>query len=444
MACHPPAISSEALRRGAVLRALLDVFKLRIGLAIMLCALAGIAVTPGPALAGWQVAVLALAVLLSSASAGAFNQYVERDLDACMKRTRLRPFVTGQFHPGSGWVAAIGLLLAGSVLIAALATNWIAALHVFLGAFVYGVVYTVWLKRRSWTNIVVGGLAGSFAVLAGAAAVDPALAPVPLILALVLFLWTPPHFWSLATALHRDYAAAGVPMLPVVIGDAAAARVILGHTVALSLLALAPFWLGMGWLYLAGALAGGVYFTWRSVELMRTPGPATARRNFAASLVQLDLLLGAAILDRSCSAQSDEACHMLRFHAGLLLLLALTAGPAWPKAVLDEAEALRIGQAAIGRQLTDHTFVDAAQATDPSRRLSRQAAGAQLRLHQLLVGLPDHRPDPGRRRGSGAASARRGQLRGRDHRLRHHATTRPSACARSRARKGSIGRTGGS
>ena len=274
------------------------VFKLRIGLAIMLCALAGIAVTPGPALAGWQVAVLALAVLLSSASAGAFNQYVERDLDACMKRTRLRPFVTGQFHPGSGWVAAIGLLLAGSVLIAALATNWIAALHVFLGAFVYGVVYTVWLKRRSWTNIVVGGLAGSFAVLAGAAAVDPALAPVPLILALVLFLWTPPHFWSLATALHRDYAAAGVPMLPVVIGDAAAARVILGHTVALSLLALAPFWLGMGWLYLAGALAGGVYFTWRSVQLMRTPGPATARRNFAASLAQLGLLLGAAILDQ--------------------------------------------------------------------------------------------------------------------------------------------------
>jgi protoheme IX farnesyltransferase len=171
-------------------------------------------------------------------------------------------------------------------------------LHVFLGAFVYGVVYTVWLKRRSWTNIVVGGLAGSFAVLAGAAAVDPALAPVPLILALVLFLWTPPHFWSLATALHRDYATAGVPMLPVVIGDAAAARVILGHTVALSLLALTPFWLGMGWLYLAGALAGGAYFTWRSVQLMRNPGPMTARRNFTASLAQLSLLLGAAILDQ--------------------------------------------------------------------------------------------------------------------------------------------------
>ncbi len=170
-------------------------------------------------------------------------------------------------------------------------------MHVFLGAFVYGVVYTVWLKRRSWTNIVVGGLAGSFAVLAGAAAVDPNLAPAPLILAVVLFLWTPPHFWSLATALHKDYAAAGVPMLPVVIGDGAAAWVILGHTVTLSMLALVPFWFGLGWIYLCSAAAGGAYFTWRSIELVRRPGPRTAMRNFAASLVQLTLLLAGAISD---------------------------------------------------------------------------------------------------------------------------------------------------
>jgi len=298
MASHPAALTPAALSGTALVRALLNVFKLRIGLAIMLCALAGIAVTPGPALEPWQVTALALAVLLSSASAGAFNQYVERDLDARMKRTRARPFVTGTFRPGPAWPLAIGLLLAGSVLAAALATNWTAAGHVFLGAFVYGVVYTVWLKRRSWTNIVVGGLAGSFAVLAGAAAVDPGLAPAPLILTVVLFLWTPPHFWSLATALHEDYAAAGVPMLPVVIGDGAAAWVILGHTVTLSLLALVPFWFGMGWVYLAGAAAGGAYFTWRSVQLVRRPCPATAMRNFAASLAQLGLLLVAAMLDR--------------------------------------------------------------------------------------------------------------------------------------------------
>jgi protoheme IX farnesyltransferase len=281
----------------SLIRALLHVFKLRIGLAIMLCALAGIAVTPGPSLGAAELITLAMAVLLASANAGALNQYVERDLDARMKRTRRRPFVTDRFRPGAAWPLSIGVLLAASVLAAALATNWSAATYVFLGAFVYGVVYTVWLKRRSWTNIVVGGLAGSFAVLAGAAAVDPGLAPAPLILAVVLFLWTPPHFWSLATALHEDYAAAGVPMLPVVVGDAAAAWVILGHAVALGLLALVPFWFGMGWIYLAGAVIGGAYFVWRSIRLVQTPSPGTAMRNFAASLVQLALLLGGAIAD---------------------------------------------------------------------------------------------------------------------------------------------------
>jgi protoheme IX farnesyltransferase len=297
MASQLAAPRPAALAPAALVRALLSVFKLRIGLAIMLCALAGIAVTPGPGLSAWQIAALALAVLLSSASAGAFNQYVERDLDACMKRTRRRPFVTGALRPGPLWPAAIGLLLSVSVLMAALATNWAAAANVFLGAFVYGVVYTVWLKRRSWANIVVGGLAGSFAVLAGAAAVAPGLAPVPLVLALVLFLWTPPHFWSLATALHKDYAAAGVPMLPVVIGDGPAAWVILGHAVALSALALTPFWLGLSWVYLLAALIGGGWFVGRSIQLVQQPCPARAMRNFTASLAQLSLLLIGAIAD---------------------------------------------------------------------------------------------------------------------------------------------------
>jgi len=298
MASHAATLRTEAPGVALRARALLNVFKLRIGLAIMLCALAGIAVTPGAAPVPWQIVVLALAVLLSSASAGAFNQYVERDLDALMKRTRRRPFITGLFRPGPAWPLAIALLLALSVLAAALATNWMAAAHVFLGAFVYGVVYTVWLKRRSWINIVIGGLAGSFAVLAGAAAVSSELTAAPVILAVVLFLWTPPHFWSLATALHEEYAAAGVPMLPVVFGDRAAAWAILGHTVALGLLALLPFWFGLGWIYLAGAVAGGAWFTWRSIALVRRPCPATAMRNFTASLVQLTLLLAGAIADR--------------------------------------------------------------------------------------------------------------------------------------------------
>ena len=274
-----------------------SVFKLRIGIAIMLTALAGVAVAPGPAPEAWQIAVLALAVLLSSASAGAFNMFMERDIDARMNRTRGRPFVTGQFTANGYWLAGIGLLLATAITAAALATNAIAAFYVFLGAFVYGVVYTVWLKRRTWMNIVIGGLAGSFAVLAGAAAVDPGLAPAPVILAIVLFLWTPPHFWSLAFKYRDDYAKVGVPMLPVVVSQQAAAYIILGHTVLLAIISLLPVMYGLGWIYFLGAAIGGARFVWTSIALARNPSPETAMTNFHASLLQLSLLLIATILD---------------------------------------------------------------------------------------------------------------------------------------------------
>lgn len=278
-----------------------NVFKLRIGFAIMLCALAGQAITAGTPLTAWQMTVLALAVLVSSASAGAFNQYVERDLDALMRRTRGRPFVTGEFRAGWHWLAIIAGLLAVSVGMTALVLNPVSALYVFLGAFVYGGVYTVWLKRRSVSNIVIGGLAGSFAVLAGAAAIAPSLQTVPLLLAVVLFLWTPPHFWSLAMALHQEYADARIPMLPVVIGDTAAAKIILGHTICLVALSLVPFAYGLGWIYLVAAAAGGAYFIYKSILLVRDANPKSAMSNFRASLIQLCLLLVGAIVDGAVS-----------------------------------------------------------------------------------------------------------------------------------------------
>jgi protoheme IX farnesyltransferase len=275
-----------------------DLFKLRIGLVIGFTALAGLAVTPGAGLAAWRVALLALAVVASSAAAGAFNQYVERDIDARMARTRGRPFVTGKLAHSRRWLALIGLMCGGSVIVAALATNALAALYTFLGAFVYGVVYTVWLKRRTWLNIVIGGLAGSFAVLAGAAAVAPArLDAVPLWLAIVLFLWTPPHFWSLAIAFRKDYEAADVPMLPVVVGDARAARAIFVSAILLVAASLVPAWFGLSWLYLIAAIGGGAYFLHHSARLALYPGPRTAMANFHASLVQLTVLLVAAIVD---------------------------------------------------------------------------------------------------------------------------------------------------
>ncbi len=274
------------------------VFKPRIALFIMLSALGGLAASPGPLPESWRIAVLMAAVFLAAGAAGAFNQWAERDLDAQMLRTQRRPFVTGQFEAGGIWLLAIIGLLAISVLMAGLATNWWAASYTFLGAFTYGVVYTVWLKRRTWTNIVIGGLAGSFAVLAGAAGVNPDLGPSALILTAVLFLWTPPHFWSLAMLARDDYAKAKVPMLPVVAGDRVCAWVILGHTLALTALSLVPVYFGMGWIYLAGAAVGGGVFCLASIRLVLDQSRANALKNFFASLIHLTALVGGLFLER--------------------------------------------------------------------------------------------------------------------------------------------------
>ncbi|MGD2074749.1 MAG: heme o synthase [Gammaproteobacteria bacterium] len=286
----------ETLDVSTLLRQLSNLFKLRIGVVMAATAVATLAVTPGEAVPAWQALLLGVAVLLASASAGAFNQYYETDIDARMRRTSDRPFVTGVFPRKRWWLLVIGALLLAGVGSAALFLNGMAALYIFLGAFFYAVVYTVWLKRRTAMNIVIGGASGSFAVLAGAAVVDPQPGPVPILLALVLFLWTPPHFWSLAIAKHRDYAAVGVPMLPVLVGGAGAAKAVLGHTLLLTAVSVLPFFFGLGWLYLAGALAGGGYFIYRSLLLVRDPSYANGMRCFLASLIQLVILLAFAVL----------------------------------------------------------------------------------------------------------------------------------------------------
>jgi protoheme IX farnesyltransferase len=279
------------------MKAVLNLFKVRIGVAIALAAAAGLAVESGDGLGSSRSLTLVLAVLVASAAAGAFNQYVEHDLDRRMARTRNRPFVTGTLKHGPFWLWVIGIMLFASVAAATLASNAAAGLYVFLGAFTYGVVYTVWLKRRTWWNIVVGGLAGSFAVLAGAAAVSATPGPEALALAVVLFLWTPPHFWSLAIVCRKDYAAAGVPMLPVVVGDARAAQAIYASAWLLVLVSLVPGLFGLGWLYLASAAAGGLFFLLRCKALVQRPGRDTARAAFLASLVQLSAVLFGAMLD---------------------------------------------------------------------------------------------------------------------------------------------------
>ena len=177
------------------LRGYLELMKLRIGFLIALTAMAGYAAIAHQVDAA-QLAILFLAMLLGSSGSAVFNQFYDRDIDRLMPRTAQRPLAAGTLGDPRRALWFAGALTLSGALIAVLAFNWIVALHLLLGAFVYSVVYTVWLKRRHWTNIIIGGGAGSFAVLGGAAAVDPSNWLLPTLMAITLFLWTPSHFWG--------------------------------------------------------------------------------------------------------------------------------------------------------------------------------------------------------------------------------------------------------
>jgi heme o synthase len=278
-------------------RLVLGIFKLRIAVLIMVTALGGMAIVPGGSLGLVPTVVLALSVLLASAAAGAFNQYAEADSDRLMKRTRGRAFASGALPRNGVWLLAIVALLVFAVGAAALVVNVTAAAFTLAGALTYALVYTLMLKRRTAWNIVVGGAAGSFAVLAGAAAVNPQLGPLAWLLALVLFLWTPPHFWSLAIANSAEYAAAGVPMLPVVVGVPRAARIVHANALLLVAVSLLPLAFGAGWVYAAGALIGGLHFLRKTHALAKSPERKTALAAFFASMVQLSVLLAAVVVD---------------------------------------------------------------------------------------------------------------------------------------------------
>ncbi len=294
---EPSSRGQTRVTPGELCSQISNVLKLRIGVVMMLTALVGMVITPGRQPSALEILVLAFAILISAGSAGAFNQYFEVELDRKVPRTCNRPFVTGYFHRGPMWIAIILLLLVAGVGSAALVLNAPAATYIFLGAFFYAIVYTVWLKRRSWTNIIIGGASGSFAVLAGAAAVDPNLGPVPIMLALVLFFWTPSHFWSLAIAKNKDYTRTGVPMLPVIIGNRRCAEVVLINTLMLVAIAILPFFYGMNWIYLVAAAGGGGYFIYHNWLMIKDPSPRVAMKSFFASLVQLVTLLVGAVLD---------------------------------------------------------------------------------------------------------------------------------------------------
>ena len=249
---------------------------------------------PATGLAVWTVVGLTLV----SGGSSVINHWYDRDIDALMERTSDRPVASGRVAPGAA--LAFGLALAaGGIALLALQVHWLAAFWAFAGFLCYVVVYTVWLKRRTPQNIVIGGASGAVPPLVAWAAVDGSVSATAVALFVIVFLWTPPHFWAVALLLDDDYARAGVPMLPTVRGAAASARQILIYTVLLVVSSLVPVALGtLGWVYAAAALALGARFIWLAVLLLRQPGDrATARRTFLYSLLYLALLFVAMGVD---------------------------------------------------------------------------------------------------------------------------------------------------
>ncbi len=255
-----------------MLAAYVESLKLRIGVFIGMAAVLGYLATVPQAPSPGPLSLLFATVVAAAAGAGALNHYLDRDLDRLMRRTAHRPLAAGRIaHP---WhVVAIGLgLIVMAVAVATWALHPLVALHVFLGAFTYIVIYTVWLKRRSWLNVVIGGLAGSFAVLSGGSLARPELCLPPVIFAAVLFFWSPSHFWSLGIAYKDEYAGARIPMLPAVKGEAHAARLILVNTFGLLIAASLPVALGLLGLPYAVTLAlGSVYLVARNLQLVGRP-----------------------------------------------------------------------------------------------------------------------------------------------------------------------------
>ena len=255
-----------------MLSAYVESLKLRVGTFIGMAAVLGYLATVRRAPAPGDLLLLFLTVVAAAAGAGALNHYLDRDLDRLMRRTARRPLASGRIaHP---WhVVALGIgLIAMAVAVALWALHPLVALHVFLGAFTYVVVYTVWLKRRSWLNVVIGGLAGSFAVLGGGSLARPELCLPPVIFAAVLFFWSPVHFWSLGIAYKDEYAGARIPMLPAVKGEAHAARSILVNALGLVAAAALPVLLGLlGPAYAVAVGLASVYLLARTLQLVARP-----------------------------------------------------------------------------------------------------------------------------------------------------------------------------
>jgi heme o synthase len=246
---------------------------------------------------GWLLFWTMVGGYLAAGGANAINHCIDRDIDGRMSRTTARPVVAGRVSPGRA--LAFGIALGAlSALVLGVFANWLAAALALLGLALYVGVYTLWLKRTTVHNIVIGGSAGAVPPLVGWAAVTGDLGLSAWLLFAIVFYWTPPHFWALALILERDYAAAGVPMLPVVRGEAETRRQILLWSLVMVAVSLLPVVSGAaGAFYLWSALALGAVFLGLAVMLVREPGLRWARATFHYSLLYLALVFVALVID---------------------------------------------------------------------------------------------------------------------------------------------------
>jgi protoheme IX farnesyltransferase len=258
----------------------------------------GMVVAPGvlhPVLA--VVAILCIAV--GAGASGCINMWYERDVDAIMRRTRNRPIPAGRIEPRTA--LEFGVVLAvGSVTLMGLAVNWTAAALLALAIAFYVFVYTVWLKRRTPQNIVIGGAAGAFPPMIGWAAVTGDVSMASIVLFAIIFFWTPPHFWSLALYRAGDYEKAGIPMLPVVAGPTVTRRQIVLYALLMLPLTLLPWGMGFaGTIYGVGAAFLGLVFIGGAVRILIAKTDTAARWMFRYSILYLALIFGLLVVDHA-------------------------------------------------------------------------------------------------------------------------------------------------
>jgi len=276
-------------RVGAVARPIRDwisVFKPRILVLLVAVAVVSGLVGAREGVPWGSIALLAMSGTIASASASLLNNYRDRDIDAIMDRTRTRPLATGRINARAALIVGILLLVSGTVL--ALLVNVWSGVFVLSGALIYAVVYSYGLKRRTAWNIVIGGLAGSCAVLAGWSAVSTDFNTAAILIAAILFLWTPCHFWSFALVHQESYRKAKVPMLPVVAGEKKTSGYVLLHAVLLLLVSVLLYvFSDLGIVYLVGALICSLVFVTTSFRLFRSFDRGRAWRNYKLSGVYL-------------------------------------------------------------------------------------------------------------------------------------------------------------